>query len=180
MYVLGPCAQPLWGFSSTHTPINFKKTQHASGNLYYIDDEEIDLARLSQAALPPIPREVSYTGQHWAPTPQEPQAFLRDETTDHSSFPGYIHERLNEQKTTAHWLAVEGVQPAIPQNPSPAELRAQAASARSSGRPAAIGPEGTEVKPLVAHALSKELQLYFDRLTTAAAVSTFCWLACLR
>lgn len=72
----------------------------------------------------------------------------------------------------AHWLAVEGVQPAIPQNPSPADLRSLATSSRSSGRVAATAPEGADIKPLVAHALSKELQLYFDRLTSAAVDPT--------
>lgn len=121
--------EPLWGFSSPHAPIAFRKAPHASGNLYYVEDEEIDLSKLSQQELPPIPRDISYT---------------------------------------AHWLAVEGVQPAIPQNPSPAEVRLAAANARSGLRTAAAGPEGTEIQPLVAHALSKELQLYFDRLTTSA------------
>merc|ERR1712093_69435 len=121
--------EPLWGFASPHAPIAFRKTPHASGNLYWIEDDEIDLAKISQSALPPIPREISYT---------------------------------------AHWLAVEGVQHAIPQNPSPTDLRIAAANARST-RIAAAGPEGTEVKPVVAHALSKELQLYFDRLTSATA-----------
>lgn len=50
------------------------------------------------------------------------------------------------------------------------DLRTAAANARSAGRTLALGPEGTEVKPLVAHALSRELQLYFDRLTSAAVV----------
>ncbi|KAK9894648.1 TAF-domain-containing protein [Cystobasidium minutum MCA 4210] len=121
--------EPLWGFASPHTPISYRKVPHSSGNLYVLEDEEIDLSKLIQSELPPIPREVTYT---------------------------------------AHWLAVEGVQPAIPQNPSPADLRTAAANARSAGRSLALGPEGTEVKPLVAHALPRELQLYFDRLTSAA------------
>lgn len=63
------------------------------------------------------------------------------------------------------------------------DLRTAAANARSAGRSLALGPEGTEVKPLVAHALSRELQLYFDRLTSAAVVGpvllshTFSWIA---
>ena len=52
-----------------------------------------------------------------------------------------------------------------------AEVRLAAANARSGLRTTAAGPEGTEIQPLVAHALSKELQLYFDRLTTSALVS---------
>ncbi|KAI9023312.1 transcription initiation factor TFIID subunit 6 [Hyaloraphidium curvatum] len=51
---------------------------------------------------------------------------------------------------TAHWLAVEGVQPAIPQNPSPA-------------RPSEKAPE----VPLVKHVLSRSLMVYHDKMTAA-------------
>jgi transcription initiation factor TFIID subunit 6 len=59
-------------------------------------------------------------------------------------------------------------------DPLKTEVHSAAANARSATRTTAIGPEGTDVKPLVAHALSKELQLYFDRLTLAAVVSIVC------
>ena len=97
---------------------------------------------------------------------------------------------------TAHWLAVEGVQPAVPQNPSPAELGAGPTAASTavngdgpaiSAKPAiqssatagtmplspltsssvAVGGAGVAVKPLIKHVLSRELQLYYERLTTA-------------
>ncbi|KAJ8100944.1 hypothetical protein POJ06DRAFT_84672 [Lipomyces tetrasporus] len=64
-----------------------------------------------------------------------------------------------EVSFTAHWLAIEGVQPAIPQNPLPAESRTSMAT---SGNTSAE----VEVKPLVKHALSRELQLYFERVVT--------------
>ncbi|KAK9235781.1 hypothetical protein V1525DRAFT_408899 [Lipomyces kononenkoae] len=63
-----------------------------------------------------------------------------------------------EVSFTAHWLAIEGVQPAIPQNPLPAESRTSMAAGSGST------PAEVEVKPLVKHALSKELQLYFERV----------------
>lgn len=69
-----------------------------------------------------------------------------------------------EVSYTAHWLAIEGVQPAIPQNPTPSVDRhdfAQKVNGASSMGEA-------EVKPLVKHALSKELLLYFERITKAA------------
>lgn len=75
----------------------------------------------------------------------------------------------------AHWLAVEGIQPAIPQNPTPAEIEAvtsqkalhQAAQAKAQNNGNANAGD-VDVRPLVKHVLSRELQLYFDRLTAAA------------
>lgn len=91
---------------------------------------------------------------------------------------------------TAHWLAIEGVQPVIAQNPSPAEIKNLSPQVRGStasifgndilstpastsngtnGSTAAasdkkITDKETEVKPLVRHVLSKELKLYFDKV----------------
>lgn len=71
-----------------------------------------------------------------------------------------------EPTFTAHWLAIEGVQPAIPQNPHIGEIRRIAPSVRGSQvtySTAKLGQDA-EVKPLVKHMISKELQLYFDRI----------------
>ncbi|RUS13613.1 transcription initiation factor TFIID complex 60 kDa subunit [Endogone sp. FLAS-F59071] len=76
---------------------------------------------------------------------------------------------------TAHWLAIEGVQPAIPQNPTPSDAKADLLSKRikaptANGGSTAGGVDGTagvDVKPLVKHVLSKELQMYFERITEA-------------
>ncbi|KAK9446614.1 uncharacterized protein V1518DRAFT_141568 [Limtongia smithiae] len=65
-----------------------------------------------------------------------------------------------EVSFTAHWLAVDGVQPAIPQNPAQAGS-APAAALQHQG--VATGAD-VEVKAPVRHALSKELQLYFERV----------------
>src|SRR5688572_24554852 len=74
------------------------------------------------------------------------------------------HERL------AHFLAIEGVQPAIPQNPTPAEAARMSevvpkgASASSLAAAASGNGEGVAVKPLVKHVLSLELQTYFEKI----------------
>lgn len=71
----------------------------------------------------------------------------------------------------AHWLAIEGIQPPIPENPVPlarkinAGVKDEAALADAGEAAAEIG--NTAVKPLVKHVLSRELQLYYERLTSS-------------
>lgn len=71
----------------------------------------------------------------------------------------------------AHWLAVEGVQPSIPQNPTASESRNLELVAKGPGAnlnvAAMSGNQNVAVKPLVKHILSKELQLYFDKVCNA-------------
>ncbi|KAL9101745.1 MAG: hypothetical protein Q9163_003021 [Psora crenata] len=72
---------------------------------------------------------------------------------------------------TAHWLAVEGVQPSIPQNPTTAESRNQELTPKGpNANPnlaAMSGNDNVTVKPLVKHILSKELQQYFEKVCSA-------------
>lgn len=86
-----------------------------------------------------------------------------------------------EMSFTAHWLAVEGVQPSIPQNPTAADTTARTDAglsllpkpgAGTSGQANALlaataGQDNVAVKPLVKHILSKELQMYFSTVTAA-------------
>lgn len=94
---------------------------------------------------------------------------------------------------TAHWLAIEGVQPMIPQNPLPSEIKnlppiirgatssilgndilsntgassasdAKDTSVSLKGKKSATNDKETDIKPLVKHVLSKELKLYFDKV----------------
>lgn len=71
----------------------------------------------------------------------------------------------------AHWLAVEGVQPSIPQNPTTAESRNQELVPKGPGAnptlAAISGNEDVTVKPLVRHVLSNEIQLYFGKICSA-------------
>ncbi|CUM65168.1 uncharacterized protein PRCAT00002796001 [Priceomyces carsonii] len=95
-----------------------------------------------------------------------------------------------ETTFTAHWLAIEGVQPMIPQNPSPAEIKNLPPIVRgatssilgsdilSSGTGDVSDPTNghvgdkskkpvdkeMQIRPLVKHVLSKELKLYFDKV----------------
>lgn len=104
--------------------------------------------------------------------PGQPLFYVEDEEVD---FEKLINAPLpkvpREISFTAHWLAVEGVQPTIPQNPLPAQGAAETASrgpgAATSTLAALSGADNQGVKPQVKHVLSKELQLYFDRVAPA-------------
>jgi hypothetical protein len=72
---------------------------------------------------------------------------------------------------TVHWLAVDGVQPDIPQNPVNNRIKRKAIVHRiedneeeESGD--GTSGEGVQVTQLLPRLLSEELQLYFSRITT--------------
>ncbi|KAI9506686.1 histone H4-like TAF Taf6, SAGA complex subunit [Coemansia spiralis] len=116
--------EPIYGFE-TGRPVKFHKAESAMEDIYYVEDEQIDLDTLLEEPLPSVPLEVVYT---------------------------------------AHWLAIEGVQPRIQQNPIPLDAD------NEDGRPPAKkmakaqqkSQDGVETIPLVKHVLSKELQLYYE------------------
>ena len=66
----------------------------------------------------------------------------------------------------AHWLAVEGIQPPVPENPLFLARRPGVADVALPETNAEAASD-TAVKPLVKHVLSRELQLYYERLTSA-------------
>ena len=80
-----------------------------------------------------------------------------------------------EVNLVPHWLAVEGVQPMIPENPmvpaaEPVAIEPPRGMKRP--RPRAMGakenggdPDAGGLLPVVSHTLSRELQFYFDKVT---------------
>jgi transcription initiation factor TFIID subunit 6 len=72
---------------------------------------------------------------------------------------------------TAHWLAIEGVQPAIPQNPTTAETSSKELLPKGPGANPALaalaGNDNVSFRPAVKHVISKELILYFDKIQAA-------------
>ncbi|MCJ1377740.1 hypothetical protein MMC17_000836 [Xylographa soralifera] len=104
--------------------------------------------------------------------PGQPLFYVEDEEVD---FEKLINAPLpkvpREISFTAHWLAVEGVQPSIPQNPTSADSRNQELLPKGPGANSTLaaisGNDTVTVKPLVKHILSKELQLYFEKICSA-------------
>lgn len=130
--------EPLYGYESTRS-LRFGEASLGPGQpLFYLEDEELDFEKLINAPLPKVPREMSFT---------------------------------------AHWLALEGVQPTIAQNPSTSttdsrtldSLVPKTGTAPNQTLAAMADHPGANstTKPLVKHILSKELQLYFDKVTSS-------------
>ncbi|CAI4039169.1 hypothetical protein SMKI_07G1410 [Saccharomyces mikatae IFO 1815] len=152
--------EPLYGYydgSEVNKAVSFSKVNTSGGqSVYYLDEEEVDFDRLINEPLPQVPRLPTFT---------------------------------------THWLAVEGIQPAIIQNPNLNDIRvsqppfirgaivtalndnslqtpATSTTASASVADTAISQhlsnvkpgQNTEVKPLVKHVLSKELQIYFNKV----------------
>lgn len=143
--------EPLYGHFP-HNPPTFRKAPpfpqlQSAGTVYYVEDEEVDFDRVIREEKITLPKGVNWT---------------------------------------AHWLAVEGVQPLIPENPPaiPKETDPDPSAAKASGsplRPSSIfpptppssdrpSPVQAGKKPqqqLVKQVLSRELQLYYSRLTSS-------------
>ncbi|KAL0068941.1 histone H4-like TAF Taf6, SAGA complex subunit [Marasmius tenuissimus] len=153
--------EPLYGHSP-YAPPTFRRAlpfvsggSASAGTVYFVEDEEIDFDRILREEKITLPKGVSWT---------------------------------------AHWLAVEGVQPLIPENP-PAIPREgdimesgiggkEAVAKRANGvvANATTGPTSMSMdahtkkqqqqqqqqqQQLVKSTLSRELQLYYTRLTAS-------------
>lgn len=144
--------EPLYGHFP-HNPPTFRRALPfpqlpSAGSVYFVEDEEIDFDRVLREEKITMPKGVNWT---------------------------------------AHWLAVEGVQPLIPENPpaipkdTDPELAAKLASPSrpstvfpptppSSDRPSPVQTakkQQQQQQQLAKQVLSRELQLYYTRLTSA-------------
>ncbi|KAM3508697.1 hypothetical protein MY11210_006616 [Beauveria gryllotalpidicola] len=104
--------------------------------------------------------------------PGQPLFYIDDEEVE---FEKLINAPLpkvpRDMNFTAHWLAIEGVQPSIPQNPTTAESRSQDLLPKGTGANPALsalaGNDSSPTNPSVKHIVSKELILYFDKIQAA-------------
>ncbi|KAL6897736.1 hypothetical protein GGI43DRAFT_385581 [Trichoderma evansii] len=104
--------------------------------------------------------------------PGQPLFYIEDEEVDFEKLINAPLPRVpRDMNFTAHWLAIEGVQPSIPQNPTSAELRPQDLLPKGPGANPALsalaGNDTSAGQPSVKHIVSKELILYFDKIQAA-------------
>ncbi|KAI5191599.1 transcription initiation factor TFIID subunit 6 [Nematocida minor] len=85
-----------------------------------------------------------------------PDEELDLETVLNSPLPKMPHKPV----ISKHWLAIEGVQPQIPQNPLPMERMPET---KKEDTLAAM-KEDVEIRNHMKHLLSKELQLYYEKI----------------
>ncbi|PSR85791.1 hypothetical protein BD289DRAFT_368012 [Coniella lustricola] len=104
--------------------------------------------------------------------PGQPLFYLEDEEVDFEKLINAPLPKVPRDATfTAHWLAIEGVQPNIPQNPSTNESRPAELVPKGPGANPALaalaGNDNVSFRPHVRHIISKELVLYFDKIQSA-------------
>jgi len=134
-------SQPIYGHSSNNPPAFRRATPATGPPVYFLEDEEIDFEKMLKEEQLPAPKNV-----RWA----------------------------------AHWLAIEGVQPLIPENPPSAPSLAQNGQFSQAPQPSALPtPPSTQAgsstatapkptkPPLIKTQISRELQLYYTRLTSS-------------
>ncbi|KAK1835296.1 transcription initiation factor TFIID subunit 6 [Podospora conica] len=104
--------------------------------------------------------------------PGQPLFYIDDEEVDFEKFINAPLPKVpRDVSFTAHWLAIEGVQPSIPQNPTTAETSSKELLPKGPGANPALaalaGNDNVSLRPSVKHVISKELILYFDKIQTA-------------
>jgi transcription initiation factor TFIID subunit 6 len=135
--------EPLYGHSP-HNPPNFRRAlPFPQLPVYFVEDEEIDFDRVLREEKISLPPGVKYK---------------------------------------SHWLAIEGVQPLIPENPPAIPREPEQDAAKSPPRNSIFPPtppspnrsnsnqnakKQQQQQLLVKQVLSRELQLYYTRLTSS-------------
>lgn len=103
--------------------------------------------------------------------PGQPLFYVEDEETDLEKLINAPLPKVpREMSFTAHWLAVDGVQPTTSQNPSSTEVRGVDLVPKTGVNPALAvmaGQDSSTTKPLVKHHISQESQLYFERVMSS-------------
>lgn len=138
------------------------------------EDVEHAMEALSVEPVIVPPRPLPQAPFHAVTVPggsQGPAGQLYHELDDEIDFATYLKEPLPPAlansagvKWKAHWLAVEGVQPAIPENPAPTSRSGPTRPQPTTGSAALRQNAKTH--------LTTELQLYFSRLTAALVPTT--------
>ncbi|KAI1313186.1 TAF6-like protein [Xylaria venustula] len=98
--------------------------------------------------------------------------YIDDEEADFERvINGPLPKVSRDANYTSHWLAIEGVQPTVPQNPTSNEARTQDLLPKGPGANPALaafsGHDNPNTKPQVKHAVSQEQILFFEKVQAA-------------
>ncbi|KAI1819654.1 DUF1546-domain-containing protein [Xylaria intraflava] len=98
--------------------------------------------------------------------------YVEDEEADFERvINGALPKVPRDANYTSHWLAIEGVQPTVPQNPTSAEARSQDLLPKGPGAnpslSALAGHDSPNFRPTVKHAVSQEQILFFEKVQAA-------------
>ncbi|KAI1115562.1 TAF6-like protein [Nemania sp. NC0429] len=102
----------------------------------------------------------------------QPFFYIDDEEVDFERIiNGPLPKVSRDANYTVHWLAIEGVQPTIPQNPTSAEARTQDLLPKGPGANPALaaisGHDNPNLRAAVKHVVSQEQILFFDKVQVA-------------
>ncbi|KAI1435914.1 DUF1546-domain-containing protein [Xylaria sp. CBS 124048] len=102
----------------------------------------------------------------------QPFFYVEDEEADFERvINGPLPKVPRDANYTSHWLAIEGVQPTVPQNPTSVEARSQDLLPKGPGAnpslAALAGHDNPNFRPAVKHALSQEQILFFEKVQAA-------------
>ncbi|KAJ8129056.1 hypothetical protein O1611_g4575 [Lasiodiplodia mahajangana] len=99
----------------------------------------------------------------------QPFFYIDDEEADFERvINGPLPKVSRDANYTTHWLAIEGVQPTIPQNPTSTEARTQDLLPKGPGANPALaalsGHDNASFRPAVKHVVSREQMLFFENV----------------
>ncbi|GAP91365.2 putative transcription initiation factor TFIID subunit 6 [Rosellinia necatrix] len=102
----------------------------------------------------------------------QPFFYIEDEEADFERvINGALPKVSRDGNYTVHWLAIEGVQPTVPQNPTSTEARSQDLLPKGPGANPALaalsGHDNPNFRPSVKHAVSQEQILFFEKVQAA-------------
>ncbi|ODV95255.1 hypothetical protein PACTADRAFT_23540, partial [Pachysolen tannophilus NRRL Y-2460] len=163
--------EPLYGYDATR-PLVFKEAIVGAGsNLYYIDDDVVPFEKLINQPLPKIPRHCTFTA-HWLSIegiqPSIPQNPLVSDIKQISPFlRGSMQNLAILNSDEASSTVTQQAQQAQQQQQQQAADNGAVQNGLNQNLKNNKSSKDLDVKPLVKHVLSKELQLYFDRVIGA-------------
>ncbi|KAI1814936.1 DUF1546-domain-containing protein [Poronia punctata] len=102
----------------------------------------------------------------------QPFFYIEDEEADFERvINGPLPKVPRETNFTSHWLAIEGVQPTVPQNPTSSEARTHDLLPKGPGANPALaamaGQDNPNFRPNVKHVISQEQILFFEKVQAA-------------